>query len=225
MGPWPDDVFPPHCKSAPCIIPCDTPHDDGHIDPSIPHLSDTCPHTCILLNQNVNGFGREDEELENIIESIIDSKIHGYCIQETWKLGMFTKTIRGHTVFHHGINERAPDAKGRNSAGVMIILGPDMTHTWTRAGKLAPVHSSLMSKFPGRILGVTLSFPNASNRPSDTYHQRAKDSIELFLCSIYHPFDPKEQTEFYDELDRFFSQQPRNSELLVGADMNCNLGV
>ena len=98
---------------------------------------------CILLNQNLNGFVREDKKLENIIESMIDSKIHGFCIQETWKLGTFTKTIRGHTMFHHGINKRAPDAKGRNSAGVMIIIVPDFTHAWTRAGKLAPVHSSL----------------------------------------------------------------------------------
>ena len=42
---------------------------------------------------------------------------------------------------------------------------------------------------------------------------------------MYHPFDHKEQTEFYDELDGFFSQRPRNLELLVVAEVNFNLGV
>ena len=42
---------------------------------------------------------------------------------------------------------------------------------------------------------------------------------------MYHPFDHKEQTEFYDKLDGLFSQRLRNSELLVGADVDCNLRV
>jgi len=64
-----------------------TPHDVEHVTHgSCP--SDTCPHTCVILNQNVNGLGgRADDKLKNIVEIMIDRKIHGYCLQETWKLG------------------------------------------------------------------------------------------------------------------------------------------
>ena len=50
--------------------------------------SDTCPHTCVILNQNGNGLGGKtaDEKLEKIIEMMIARNIHGYCLQETWQL-------------------------------------------------------------------------------------------------------------------------------------------
>ena len=156
---------------------------------------------------------------------MIERKIHGYCLQETWQIGNYCKTIRGHTIFHHGINDRPPGTLGRNTAGVMIILGPDLTRAWARAGKLEPLVSSPSSKFPGRIIGVTLSFPNASNRRKDRYRRTAKGSIKLFLCSVYHPYDHAEQIEFYDELESFLGGKPRNSELLLGVDVNCNLGI
>ena len=107
----------------------------------------------------------------------------------------------------------------------MIILGPDLTRAWARAGKLEPLQSSPSSKFPGRIIGVTLSFPNTSNRPSDKYRRKGNGSIKLFLCSVYHPHEYLEQVEFYDELESFFTARPRNSELLIGADVNCNVGI
>ena len=75
------------------------------------------------------------------------------------------------------------------------------------------------------MIGVTLSFPNSSNRPSDTYHRKAKGQIKLFLCSVYHPCDAEEQKEFYDELDKFITRRPMNSEMLMGADVNCNVGT
>ena len=107
----------------------------------------------------------------------------------------------------------------------MIILGPNLTRAWARAGKLTPLQSSSSSKSPGRIIGVTLSFPNISNCLKDRYHHKAKGYIRLFLCSIYHPHDHAELTEFYDEPESFISSRPRKSELLIGADINCNLGV
>ena len=100
MESWSDDKPPPHPESTPCLIP-DNPHGARHTYTGIPGLSDTFPHTCVILNQNVNGLGSRDDKLERIIETIINWKIHGYCLQETWQLGTYCKTIRSHTVFHH----------------------------------------------------------------------------------------------------------------------------
>ena len=81
----------------------DNPHVAGHFE-KCNRPSDTCPHTCVILNQNVNGLGKDtDEKLENIIEMMIARNIQGYCLQETWKLGSSTISIRDHTIFHHGI--------------------------------------------------------------------------------------------------------------------------
>ena len=75
------------------------------------------------------------------------------------------------------------------------------------------------------MIGVTLSFPKFSNRPTDTFKRKTKGSIKLFLCSIYHPYEFNEQREFYDELDHFINTRPRNSEILMGAAVNCNVGT
>ena len=59
----------------------------------------------------------------------------------------------------------------------------------------------------------------------DTYTRKAKGLIKVYLCSIYHPYIHEEQTDFYDELNAFLANKPRNSELLIGADVNCNVGI
>ena len=105
------------------------PAEIGHFkkDPTRP--SDTCPHTCIILKQNVNGLGKNDDKLkkmEKIIKTMIKQNIHSYCVHEMWQLGDYTNTICEHMVFHHGMSEK-PNIKGRNSLGVMIILGHDLT--------------------------------------------------------------------------------------------------
>ena len=108
---------------------------------------------------------------------------------------------------------------------VMIIIGPDLTRAWARAGKLEPIQSKPDLEYPIRLIGVTLSFPNLLNRKSETFSKRAKGNIKLFLCSAYHPYEHAEQIEFYDELDSFLKNRPQNLELLLGADVNCNVGI
>ena len=104
MGDYSGDEFNPDQNLAPCS-PCDKPHDAGHIDPVPPRLSDTCPHSCVILNQNVNRLGKKSyDKLEKLIKLMIEQKINGYCAQETWQLESYIKTIRGHTVLHHGMN-------------------------------------------------------------------------------------------------------------------------
>jgi len=65
------------------VLANNNPYDIGHIYKGTARPSYTCPYTCIILNQNVNGLGGKDDKLEKIIETMIDHKIHGYCLQET----------------------------------------------------------------------------------------------------------------------------------------------
>ena len=109
MGHWSGNKFQKDRNLAPCL-PNDKPHGVGNINLVPPRLSDTCPHSCVILNKNVNGLGKKPEnKLEKLIELMIEQNIHGYCLQETFHIGSYINTIRGHTVLHHGMNVQ-PDA-------------------------------------------------------------------------------------------------------------------
>ena len=58
--------------------------------------------------------------MEKLVETMIQRNVAGFCVQETWRLGNFITTIRGHTVIHHG-TEKKKNLKGRISAGVLQL--------------------------------------------------------------------------------------------------------
>ena len=55
-----------------------------------------------MINKNVQGLTGGDK-LEKTIEVMIQKGMHSYCLQETWLLGKFSKTIQGHLLLHHGM--------------------------------------------------------------------------------------------------------------------------
>ena len=157
--------------------------------------SDTCPpQACRMLNQNVQGL-TGGEKLEKTIKVMIKKGIHGYCLQETWLLGTFSKMIRGHLLLHHGMATKLC-YRGRASYGVAIILGTTLLRAWDMAGKPPPTTSSPNSDLPGQMIGVTLCFPNCSNKRADTLPKRGKGRINIFLASIHHPVDHEDQKRF-----------------------------
>ena len=71
-----DDYENPSESAHP--LTTDNPHVVGHFEKGN-RPSDTCPHTCVIINQNVNGLGKDvDNKLEKIIEMMIARNIHGY---------------------------------------------------------------------------------------------------------------------------------------------------
>ena len=149
--------------------------------------SDTCLQECLVLNQNIQGL-KGGGEIEKTIEMMIEWGIHGYCMQEIWLLGSFSRTIRGHLLLHHDMTTK-PCHRGRTSSGVPIILGPALLRAWNMAVKPPPITSAINSEFPGRMIGVTLCFPNRSNNKLYRYHKRGRGKIKIFLDSIYHPVE------------------------------------
>ena len=142
-----------------------------------------------MLNQNMQGLtGRE--KLEKTLKFMIKKVIHGCCLQDTCLLRKFSKTIRGHLLLHHGMATK-PCHRGRAGCGVAIIIGPTLLRAWDMAGKPSPLTSPPNSDFPGWMIGVTLCFPNCSNKRADKFHKRVKGNIKIFLASIYHLVDHK----------------------------------
>ena len=184
---------------------------------------DTCPQVCLVLNQNVQGLTGE-EKLEKTIDFMIVRGIHGYCLQETWLIGKFYRTIRGHLLIHHGMKTK-PCHRGWTSSGVAIILGLALLSAWDMAGKPPPITSASNSDFPGRMIGVTLCFPNRSNKKADRYHKRGRWVIKIFLASVYHTVDHDDQKRFNEELGGFYDAIPCNAKILAVHDINSNIGV
>ena len=164
------------------------------------------------------------EKLEKTLKFMIKKGIHGYFLQEMWLLSKFSKTIRGHLLLHHGMTIK-PCLRGRASCGVAIILGPVLLWAWDMTGKPPPITSAPNSDFPGRMIGFTLCFPDGSNKRVDKFHKRGKGKIKIFLASIYHPVDHEDQKRFNEELAIFYNSITRNSELLSGQYVNCNIGI
>ena len=100
-----------------------------------------------------------------------------------------------------------------------------LTKAWSRAGKLPPITSNNSPNLSGRMIGVTICFPCRSNRPKDAYTRETNKSIRIFICSIYHPVEHDGQKLFNDYLDTFYTNAPRNSEIIAGQDINANVGI
>ena len=78
MGQSSDDDDSDNSSESAHLMKINNPHVVGHFEKGN-RPSDTCPHTCVILNQNVNGLVEKDadNELENIIEMMIARNIHG----------------------------------------------------------------------------------------------------------------------------------------------------
>ena len=79
MGQFSDDDDSANSPESAHQMTIDNPHVVGHFKIGN-RPSDTCPHTCVILNQNVNGLGGKnaDKKLENIIEMMIARNFHVY---------------------------------------------------------------------------------------------------------------------------------------------------
>jgi hypothetical protein len=149
--------------------------------------------------------------------------IHVCTLQETWSKGDWEREIRGYLVIHHNYEERDNDwsNKGRERRGVAIILSPMFKKAYERAGRPTPITTPLNdADYKGRFIGVSLSFPNA-----DSYGNRVKGENKFFIGSAYHPFEEELYDGFNDLLTSILAEVPTNTTMLIGHDINANLGV
>ena len=191
------------------------------------HESQQAPNNCgvhTVVTQNIHGINNgDDSKIKSLIQQMKEEKWSAVCIQETWQLDSTTYYIDDHKVIMHGhIPDITPSSrrkKGRNKAGVCIILSPFFAEAHKRAKEstitLPPEH-----KFEGHFLGVPLSFPNY-----DKNGKRLKGNLRLLLCSIYHPHESADHSEFNNILPNIINDAPKHSEIIFGHDINCNVGV
>ena len=140
------------------------------------------------------------------------------CLQETWKLGNKTYFIDGYKVIEHG-HATNDHTEGRTKAGVCIILNPFLAGAHQQAQDTTITIPS-DHEFEGHFLGLPLTF-----RDHDNSGKKLKTTTTLFLCSVYHPYQSDKHAKFNDLLSTLLAQAPARSQLILGQDINCNVGI
>jgi exonuclease III len=143
-------------------------------------------------------------------------QIDVYLCSETWDEGNYVKDIRGYTMFHHNNEEK------KRRQGAAIILSPRITKAWKDAGGLPPIQGPKEGDLSGRMIAVTLKFPklNTSRRIIQGEWE------QVVVMSVYHPWDEKDgKVDVFNELlDDTLNNLPANHNLIMGGDINAQVG-
>ena len=143
-----------------------------------------------------------------------------YCVQGTWVVRNSVVMVRGHMIFLHNRLKRVEGTRGSNPVGVVIILAPYMVVVRKDVGSSPPTTTPLASKCVGRFVGIKMSFPKF-----DKWGKRVRGFLKIFVASIYHPDDIKENEEFNETLSLLMNLIPNFFEFIGGHNVNANLGV
>ncbi len=146
-----------------------------------------------------------------------------YFIQETWLKGnVFDEVINGYHVFRHN-----GDLSNHNFHGVAIILSPQYYEGWKAAGATPPITTKATGEFLGRYISITIKLDSHDKQGKLVQGKKGDKSMTLLLASIYHPCTKTGSDDIYmrfpDTLDNLLDQLPQ-SELIIGADINANIG-
>ena len=146
--------------------------------------------------------------------------IDAWLIQETWlEEDDFDTVIGGYHVFRHN---SPVDSTGRNHLfrGVAIVLSPRYYLAWRAAGSPSPITTASPGEFAGRFIGLNLKFDCF-----DSHGRRVKGkTMSIFLASVYHPCHDTPHEKFTETLNFLMQLVPKNSKIIIGADINAKVG-
>ena len=173
-------------------------------------------HTTLTgISYNVRGL-KHIYKLERLSHYIANNNIDFVCIQETWLSGSGPpKTVDTTThkipckctLFKHGPEKQ----EGRGSGGVVILLSPQGTKAWEKAGSPDPI-SVCTSEEIGWAMGLELH-----------YEDREENILKYFIVTAYHP-DSTKGTEIHEEfletLADLYDKAPQDATIVSGEDIN-----
>ena len=162
---------------------------------------------------------------EHIIAMMKTKNLDVYFIQETWLEGdAFDEIINGYHVFRHN------GGKGNhNFRGVAIVLSPRYYDGWKAAGARPPLTTDPTCEFAGRFISINVTLKSFDKFGKQVRSKTGHKHLALTLASIYHPCtksgDDGTYTCFLDTLDSLLGKVPSESELIIGTDVNANIGT
>jgi exonuclease III len=147
-----------------------------------------------------------------------------YFIQETWlEEDAFDETINGYHVFRHN------GGKGNhNFCGVAIVLSPRYYDGWKAAGARPPLTTDPTGNFAGRFISINIILRSFDRLGKQVRGKTGSKHLALTLASVYHPCTKTGAddiyTRFLDTLDTLLGRAPSDYEIIIGADINANIG-
>jgi exonuclease III len=115
------------------------------------------------------------------------------------------------TLFKHGPEKQ----EGRGSGGVAILLSPQGTKAWEKAGSPDPISVSTSEEI-GWAMGLELH-----------YEDSKENILKYFIVTAYHPDSTKGteiHKEFLEVLADLYDKAPRDATVISGEDINAQLG-
>ena len=148
-----------------------------------------------------------------------------YFIQETWLEGdVFDEVINGYHIFRHN-----GELGNHNFPGVAIILSPKYHEGWKAAGARPPITTDATGEFTGRFISMNIKLASKNCGGKQVRGIQGNKQLTLTLASVYHPCtktgDDAMYLRFLDTLDTLLGLAPTKSEIIMGADINSNIGT
>ena len=147
-----------------------------------------------------------------------------YFVQETWLEGdTFDEVINGYHVFRHN------GGKGNhNFCGVAIILSPRYHQGWKTTGARPPLTTDATGEFTGQYISINIILNSYDRMGKHVLGKKLSKHLALTLASVYHPCTKTGTDDiharFLDTLHTLPSKLPADNEIIMGADVNANIG-
>ncbi len=161
---------------------------------------------------------------EHLVASMKTKSLDVYFVQETWLEGdAFDKVINGYHIFKHN------GGKGNhNFHSIAIILSPQYYDGWKNAGARPPITTHAAGEFAGCYISINVSLKSYNKLGKQVCGKKGDKHLALTLASVYHPCTKTgledSYARFLNTLDTLPSKLPPNNEIIMGADVNANIG-
>ncbi len=161
---------------------------------------------------------------EHLVASMKTKSLDVYFLQETWLEGdAFDNVINGYHILRHN------GGKGNhNFCGIAIILSPRYYNGWENASARPPITTNVAGEFAGCYISINVSLKSYSKLGNQVHGKKGDKHLALTLASDYHPCTKTGSEDIYarflDTLDTLLSKLPPNNKIIMGADVNANIG-
>jgi exonuclease III len=147
-----------------------------------------------------------------------------YFVQETWLEGdAVDEVINGYHIFRHN------RGKGiHNFHGVATILSLRYYAGWKDTNAKPLMITDVAGKFAGWYISINVTLKSCNRMEKQVCGKKGDKHLALTLASVYHPCTKADLEDIYarflDTLDTLLSKLPAHNEIIMGKDVNANIG-
>ena len=166
-----------------------------------------------MVTRNVHGYAMTQTDKKNGIANYLNRQRDPtvYLTQETWQKDNETIELDNCLFLSNGNPQDT-----RKNGGVGIVLSPQATKAWKKAGQPEPIRPDPVTSAT-RTMAINLHFKDARQK-----------TVKTLFITTYFPTTSYDVIEFektLDQLQVLINQCPENAMLIIGGDFNASIGV